>query len=77
MVLLMVWKGARSTVWLMTVSIIECRVLAWDGWHGTRCMDWDCGLFGKVPRVWIVMVVGLERCPEYKLGLWLVLARIN
>jgi hypothetical protein len=61
----MVWKGAWSTVWLMIVSVIECRVLARDSWHGTQCTDWDCGLFGKVPRVWIGMVVGLEWCSEY------------
>jgi hypothetical protein len=30
-----------------------------DGWHRTRCMNWDCGLFGKVPRVQIGMMVGL------------------
>jgi hypothetical protein len=70
--LLMVWNGARSMVWLMIVSIIECRVRASDGWHGTRCMDWDCGLFGKVPHVRIGIVVGLERCPECGLSLWLV-----
>jgi hypothetical protein len=48
-----------------------------DGWHGIQCTDRDCGLFGKVPHVWIGMVVGLESCPECELGLWLVLARIN
>jgi hypothetical protein len=37
-------------------------------WPGTWCTDWDCGLFGKVPRVRIWMVVGLERCPEYGIG---------
>jgi hypothetical protein len=47
----MVWKGAQSTVWLKIVSVIESRVSARDGWHGTRCTDWDCGLFGKVPHV--------------------------
>jgi hypothetical protein len=40
-------------------------------------MDWDYGLYGKVPRVQIGMVVGLERWLECRLGLWLVLARIN
>jgi hypothetical protein len=40
-------------------------------------MDWDYGLFGKVRRVRIRMVVGLERCPKCGLGLWLVLSRIN
>jgi hypothetical protein len=34
-------------------------------WHGTQCMDWDCGWFGKVPRVRFGMVDGLEMCPEY------------
>jgi hypothetical protein len=34
-------------------------------------------LFGKVPHVRIGMVVGLERCLEYGLSLWLVLAQIN
>jgi hypothetical protein len=48
-----------------------------DGWHGTQCTDWDSRLFGKVPHVRIVMVVGLERCSECKLDLQLVLARIN
>jgi hypothetical protein len=33
-----------------------------------RHMDWECGKLGKVPRVWIGMMVGLERCPEYGLG---------
>jgi hypothetical protein len=27
---------------------------------------------GKVLRVWIGIVVGLERCPEYRLRLWKV-----
>jgi hypothetical protein len=31
----------------------------------------------QVPRVRIGMVAGLEMCPEWGLGLWLVLARIN
>jgi hypothetical protein len=48
-----------------------------DGWQGTRCMDWDCGLFGKVPRVRTGMVVVLERCLECGLGLWLGLGQIN
>jgi hypothetical protein len=61
----------------MIVGVIESRVLARDGWHGARCTDWDCGLFAKVPHVQIGMVVGLERCPECRLGLWLVLAQIN
>jgi hypothetical protein len=26
---------------------------------------WNCGWVGKVHRVWIGMVDGLERCPEY------------
>jgi hypothetical protein len=34
-------------------------------------------LFEKVPHVRIGVVVGLERCPECGLGLWLVVARIN
>jgi hypothetical protein len=38
----MVWKGARSMIWLMIISVIESRVWARDGWHGTWCMDWDC-----------------------------------
>jgi hypothetical protein len=29
--------------------------------------EWDCGWLGKVPRVWIEIVDGLERCPEYGL----------
>jgi hypothetical protein len=36
-------------------------------------MDWDCELFGKVPRVRSGIVVGLERCPVYRLGLWKVM----
>jgi hypothetical protein len=39
-----------------------------DGWHGTWCTDWDCGLFEKVPRVRIGIVVGLKRCLECRLG---------
>jgi hypothetical protein len=42
-------------------------------WHGTWCMDWDCGLFEKVPHVRIGIMVGLERCLQYGLGLWKVL----
>jgi hypothetical protein len=38
-------------------------------WQGTRCMEWECGWFGKVPHVWSGNVDGLERCPEYGLGL--------
>jgi hypothetical protein len=43
---------------------------------------WDCGWFGKVPRVrfglwlvpgvWIGNVDGLERYVMYKLGMWMV-----
>jgi hypothetical protein len=29
---------------------------------------WDCGLYGKVPHVWSVIVIGLERCPRYGVG---------
>jgi hypothetical protein len=34
---------------------------------------WDCRSFGKIPRVWSGIVVGLERCPEYGAGLWKVM----
>jgi hypothetical protein len=30
--------------------------------------EWDCGLFGKVPRVQCGIVLGLERCPGYGVG---------
>jgi hypothetical protein len=30
--------------------------------------EWDCGLFGKVPRVRCGIVVGLERCLRYGVG---------
>jgi hypothetical protein len=46
-------------------------------WQGTRCMEWECGWFGKVPHVWSGNVDGLERCPEYGLGLRSVYALIN
>jgi hypothetical protein len=40
-----------------------------DGWHGTRCMDWDCRLFGKVPHVRIGMEV--SSCSnQLKTGSW-------
>jgi hypothetical protein len=44
----MVWKGSRSTVWVVV---------------GTRRADWECGWLGEVPRVWNEIVDGLERCP--------------
>jgi hypothetical protein len=47
------WKGARSTEYAMV---------------GTRCTTWACGRLGKVARVRIGIVNGLERCPEYGLG---------
>jgi hypothetical protein len=46
----MVWKGAWSTTWVVV---------------GTQRAEWDCGWLGKVPRVWIGIVYGLERCSEY------------
>jgi hypothetical protein len=46
-------------------------------WLGMQRMEWERGWFGKVPCVWSVNVDSLEICPEYGLGLWLVLARIN
>jgi hypothetical protein len=47
------WKGARSTEYAMV---------------GTRCTTWACGRLGKVARVRIGIVNGLERCPESGLG---------
>jgi hypothetical protein len=54
----------------------------WTAWEGTLCTKWECGWFGKVPRVrfvlWLVpnvwngIVDGLERYLVYKLGLWMV-----
>jgi hypothetical protein len=49
----MVWKGVRSTVWVMV---------------GTQCADWECGWLGKVPRVWNEIMDDLERCPVYGFG---------
>jgi hypothetical protein len=48
----MVWKGAQSTVWVVV---------------GTQRVEWDYGLFGKVPHVRNEIVDGLKRCPEYSL----------
>jgi hypothetical protein len=48
----MVWKGTWSMV---------CVVV------GTQRVEWDCGRLGKVPRVQIGIVDGLERCSEYGL----------
>jgi hypothetical protein len=48
----MVWKGARSTVWVVV---------------GTRRTDWECGWLGTVPPLWNGIVDGLERCLEYGL----------
>jgi hypothetical protein len=35
---------------------------------GTRCMTWECGWLGKVPRVQNGNVDDLERCLKYGLG---------
>jgi hypothetical protein len=35
---------------------------------GTRCIAWECGWLGKVPRVRIGFVDDLERCSKYGLG---------
>jgi hypothetical protein len=34
---------------------------------------WDCGSFGKVSHIRSGIVVGLERCPGYGVGLWKVM----
>jgi hypothetical protein len=34
---------------------------------GIQCADWECGWFGKVPRVRNGIEDGLERCLEYGL----------
>jgi hypothetical protein len=47
------WKGVQST---------EEAVV------GTRCMTWECGWLGKVPRVQNGNVDDLERCLKYGLG---------
>jgi hypothetical protein len=54
----------------------------WMVWKGISCTDWDCGWFGKVPRVWFGMwsvsgvrngiVDGLESYLMYRMGLWMV-----
>jgi hypothetical protein len=44
----MVWKGARSTVWVVA---------------STWCAEWERGWLGKVPRVRNEIVDGLEWCP--------------
>jgi hypothetical protein len=28
-----------------------CGMGLWTVWKGTLCMNWDCGYFGKVPKV--------------------------
>jgi hypothetical protein len=45
--------------------------------YGTWCTGWECGWLGKVPHIRNGNVDGLERCPAFGLGLWLVLAQIN
>jgi hypothetical protein len=65
--------GLSMRCWLW-YDIVRCNALS-KGWFGLvpGAQIWDCEWFGKVSRVWIGMVDGLERCPDVQYGLWNVL----